>query len=214
MSDMTPSDKRLGLHEQAISAVLILMEQRRFQQATVDEVALAIDTPIERLRRLFPDDDALLIASIEQALVVLMDVSRRAVVQVDPDDALAQFTALADAYLDWAAVHHVQFRILSDCDPAFLLQTVTLKRYIDGMTDLMTRMMTRARDDGRLHPREDIPLLVLSARSYAYGLARMIVDGRMQDWAPDRDPVVMAKELSRDFVLRIARSSRQDPSNT
>lgn len=214
MSDMTVSDKRLGLHEQAISALLALTEERRFRLATVDEVAQAIDAPIERVRQLFPDDDALLAASIEQALVVLMDVCRRAVVQVDPRDALAQFLALGDAYLDWAALHRVQFRLLSDCDPAFLLRTETLRRYIDGLTDLMTRMMTRARDDGRLHPREDIPMLILSARSYAYGLARMIVDGRMQDWAPDSDPVVMAKALSRDFVVRIARSSRRDASNT
>lgn len=214
MSDITVSDKRLGLHEQAIAALLVLTEQRRSKLATVDEVAQAIDAPIDRMRHLFPDDDALLAASIEQSLVVLMDVCRRAVVQVDPGDALAQFMALGDAYLDWAALHRVQFRLLSDCDPAFLLQSETLRRYIDGLTDLMTRMMTRARDDGRLHPREDIPMLILSARSYAYGLARMIVDGRMQDWAPDSDPVVMAKALSRDFVVRIARSSRRDASNT
>lgn len=197
-----------GLHERAISAALMLVESRGTPPLSMAEVARALSEPEDKLRAMFPDERALLIASAEQALVLLMDGCTRAVVQVDPADPMAQFLTLGDTYLDWADRHPAQFRLLTDGSMLDSQAIPSLRRYSTALADLMVRMLTRARDDGHLHPREDIALLVLSARCYVTGLARMVLDGRLRDWAPDRDPLQTAKHLTHDFVRRMARSSQ------
>lgn len=197
-----------GLHERAISALLRLIDDRDACLPSLAEVARSINEPPARLNDIYDDNRALLITGIEQSLILLMDTCTRAVVKVDPKDPFAQFIALGNAYLDWADKHRIEFRMMSDGGVPHLLQEPSLRRYVESLTELMTRMMTRARDEGQLHPREDIALLVLSSRSYAYGLARMLVDGRMAEWAPERPPLATAKMLTLDFVTRIARSSK------
>src|SRR5690606_40161936 len=46
-------------------------------------------------------------------LVRLMDSCTKAVVKVNPNDAVGQFLALGKAYLRWAVDHRVQFRLIS-----------------------------------------------------------------------------------------------------
>ncbi|MFN3525370.1 MAG: TetR/AcrR family transcriptional regulator [Paracoccus sp. (in: a-proteobacteria)] len=200
------------LHEQALAATLHLVDEMQSHRPTIADVAARLDIPQSSLRTLFKDDTALLIAAAEQALVILIDNCTRAVVKVDPDDPVAQFVALGDVYIEWAGRHQAEFRLLSDSRLLDSLQTPALRRYLDSLANLMLRMLSRAKDQGRLHPREDTDMLALSARSFAFGVARMIVDGRMEEWAPGRDPVEAGKHLTRDFVRRMARSSQ--PQNT
>lgn len=185
-----------------------LIEQQQVCTLSLEDVAAALDEPVDRITGLFPDKDALMSAVVEHALILLIDTCTRVVVRADPKDPVAQFCALGDAYLDWAEAHMAEFRLVSDHRMIGLLIRPELRRYIDSVTELMTRMLTRAQAEGHLHPREDIPLMVLSARSYAYGLARMIVDGRMAEWAPEAPPLETSKRLAHDFVLRMARSSQ------
>lgn len=208
MNKIRYKDRSHGLHERAIAALLAKVEDRPVGLPTLDEVARVIGEPPERLHDLYDDSCALLFTSIEQALILLMDQCTRAVVKVDPADPLAQFVALAEAYLNWTDQHRAEFRLLSDGHTNGLRQMPDLRRYGDSIADLMTRMMTRAQAEGHLHPREDIAMLVLLSRSFAYGLARMLVDGRLAEWHPDADPLTTAKALGRDFVTRIARGSK------
>ena len=85
-----------GLHDRAISAAMTLVLDQRRQPPTIADIAEAVDEPVERVRALFADERALLVASVEQALVVLIDSCTRAVVRVDPDDPVAQFLSLGD----------------------------------------------------------------------------------------------------------------------
>ncbi|MEE2862262.1 MAG: TetR-like C-terminal domain-containing protein [Pseudomonadota bacterium] len=197
-----------ALHERAIDMAIVLIERRQTHNLRLEDVADALGEPIEKLTRLFSDEDALLAAVVEHALIILIDNCTRVVVRVDPNDPVGQFCALGDAYLDWADAHQAQFRLVSDHRMSGMLARPELRRYVDSITELMTRMLIRAQKGGQLHHKEDIPLMVLSARSFAYGLARMIVDGRMAEWAPEALPVDTAKRLAHDFVLRMARSSQ------
>ncbi|WP_405406459.1 TetR-like C-terminal domain-containing protein [Paracoccus sp. Ld10] len=197
-----------GLHDRAISAVITLVQDQRRYPPSLASIALAVDEPVEKVRALFHDDRALLVASVEQALIVLIDSCTRAVVQVDPDDPLAQFLSLGNTYLDWAYQHPAQFRLLQDCQMTNARNEPALRRYTDSITDLTVRMLARARDSGRLHPREDIAMLALSARCYVIGLARLVLDGRLVEYSPDGDSLTTAKLLTHDFVIRMARSSQ------
>lgn len=199
------------LHEQALLATLHLVDEMQSIRPSIADVAARLDVPQASLRSLFTDDRALLIAAGEQALVILIDDCTRAMAKVDPEDPVAQFTALGEIYLEWAGRHQAAFRLLSDSRLLDSLHIPSLRRYVDSLADLMQRMLSRARDQGRIHPQEDIDLIALSARSFAFGVASMIVDGRMEAWAPGRDPVEAGKHLTRDFVRRMACSGMPPP---
>lgn len=205
MSQTAPDFR--GLHERAIGAALMLVRLNQSRLPCLTEIAGLIDEPAERLEQMFGDERALVIASLEQALVHLMDISTRAVVQVDPDDPVAQFTALGEAYLDWAARHGTEFRLLAHNDLVDCMQEPTLRRYLDALTELTARMLKRGVEQGLIDPQDSIPTMVLSSRIFVYGLAHMVLDGRLQGW-PTGDPLANAKLLCRDMAQRMARGSR------
>lgn len=201
----------MSLHGRTLLTALEMIETRRTDHPSLDEVAAAMDMPLDQVRAIFPDIEAVMIAAAEQALVRLMDACVKAVVKVDPDDAVAQFGALGDAYIDWAVAHSTQFKMLSDPGTLDTLNIPNLRRYLDSLTELMTRMLERARDSGHLPKDENIPLMILSSRTFAFGLASMVIDERMSEWYPDRPPMDAAKIAMHDFVYRFARGSLRRP---
>lgn len=201
----------LGIHGQAVVATIEFMVDLGKRDPDLENVSRRIGVPVADLARIFPDDKSLLIAVAEQALVRLMDSCTKAVVKINPDDAVAQFLALGNAYVHWAADHRVQFQLITAHPSLNVMQVPQLRRYLDSVVDLMTRMLERARDAGRLRDNEDVPMIVLSSRAFAYGLARMVVDGRMEDLLPSRPPLEAADIAMADFVKRIARAATKRP---
>ncbi|MDB2551839.1 TetR/AcrR family transcriptional regulator [Paracoccus sp. (in: a-proteobacteria)] len=199
-----------SLHGRSIRAALDLLEESQSRRPTMAEIAKLVGVPAKDLHRIFPDDRSVLVAAAEQALVWLIDSSVKAVVQVDPDDSVAQFIALGETYIDWASANPSQFRLLQDERVLNAKATPQLSRYIDSMVDLMIRTLERARDAGRLKPDENIPLMALSSHAFVIGLGRMIVEGRLHDTLPDVpcfSAARIAKLALRDFVHRAARGS-------
>lgn len=203
--------KGLGLHGQAVVATIEMMADLSRRDPDLDHVAQRIGMPPGELRRIFPDDQSLLIAVAEQALVRLIDSCIKAVVKINPDDAVGQFLALGNAYIRWAADHRMQFRLITSHPTMDAMHVPELRRYLDSVADLMTRMLERARQAGRLREGEDVPMIVLSSRTFAYGLARMVVDGRMEGLLPSRDPIEAAELAMADFVKRFARATAKRP---
>lgn len=207
MSEHDDIMKGLGLHGQAVVAALEMMADLGRRSPDLEQVASRIGADPTTLRKIFPDDESLLFAVLEQALMRLMDSCTRAVVKIDPDDAVGQFLALGRAFIRWAADHRVQFRMITGHPKLNAGQVPELRRYLDSLVNLMTRMLERARDAGRLRDNENIPMLVLSSRIFAYGLAQMVADGRTDSWFPARTPQEAAEQALEDFVKRIARAS-------
>ena len=203
--------KGLGLHGQAVVATIEMMADLSRRDPDLDQVARRLGMPVRDLRRIFPDDQSLLIAVAEQALVRLIDSCIKAVVKINPDDAVGQFLALGNAYIRWAADHRMQFRLITGHPTLDAMRVPELRRYLDSLNDLMTRMLERARQAGRLRHNEDIAMIVLSSRTFVYGLARMVVDGRMEGLLPSRDPIEAAELAMADFVKRFARAAAKRP---
>ena len=84
MAKNLTSEPSLGLHERALLAGLDLLDARQAQVPALVEVATELDIPICDLGRLFPNEEALYCAAAENALLHLMDICTRSVVQVDP----------------------------------------------------------------------------------------------------------------------------------
>lgn len=174
-------------------------------------IAAHARVPLDEARRLFQDDEAVYIAAAEQALLWLNDRSVKAVVTVSPDDPLSQLGKLGEAYIDWAASNPDYFRLIAGSYGVNLIGNPRLQRYHDAMRELMQKMLERAQDNGHLAADENIPLMVISARSFGYGLARMIVDQRMGEWYPEVPPRQAAIDVLHDFMRRIARGSYPRP---
>lgn len=197
----------MGLHGRAIATTIEMMADLRRTDPDLADIARRMGICPDELRLIFPQHQDLLVAVAEQALIRLMDSCTKAVVQVDPDDAVGQFLALGKAYVRWAADHRMQFRLISGHPTLNARQDPRLRRYLDAIIDLMTRMLERARAAGRLREDEDIRMIVLSSQTFAYGLAHMVVDGQMKEWSASGDPVETAELAMVDFVKRFARTA-------
>ncbi len=196
-----------SLHERAMAASLHLTDSLG-KVPSLAQVVEMIDVPKASIDPVFAEGRDLLIAAIERSLTILIADCTSAVVKVDPDDPVAQFTAIGEAYLDWASRHPVQFRLMADTRRLDYRTVPQLRRYVDSLNQLMARLLLRARQQGRLHPREDVEMLVLSSRCFAMGVASMILDGRLDGRSAGADGLSAGKRLMRDFVLRMARSSK------
>lgn len=202
----------VSLHGRTIATLLDVLESSQTTLPQIEDLSEILGVSAQDLRKIFPNEHSVLVAAAEQALVRLMDACVKAVVKVDPQDSVAQFLALGEAYIEWADMHRAQFRLLSDDRMLNLLNVPSLRRYATSLDELMGRMLERARDAGHLAEDENIRLMVLSSRSFAYGLARMVVDQRMSEWYPDTPQVEAAKIALHDFVRRIARGSTRKPN--
>lgn len=207
MSTATYPTEGLGLNERAIATMLSMLTQDRRRAPSLTALADQMQLDPAELRRLFANEEAVLAATVEQALVRLLDACVKSVVKIDPDDALGQFGVLGEAYLDWATTYREHFLLLSDSNLFDVTQHPHLARYMDSVRELMQRMLERARDAGYLPNDENIEMLVLTSRTYAYGLARMVIDDRMREWCPGQDSMTMARAALHDFLHRIARGS-------
>lgn len=200
-------------HNRLLDAAMRLLRHPVIRVPELDEIAQEAGVEEQQARALFADSREVYEAAAERALLWLNDACIRAVVKVDPDDSMAQFGALGEAYIDWAVTNEPYFRLISGGQLVQLVGSPRLKRYHDAMRDLMFKMLERARDSGRLAADENIALMVISGRSFAYGLARMIVDGRMAEWYPEIPPMEAARQALHDYVLRTARGSMpRDPA--
>lgn len=197
----------VNLHERAMAASLQLTDSQG-RVPSLAQIAEVIDVPKTSIDPVFAEGRDLLIAALERSLTILIDDCTRAVVKVDPQDPVAQFTAIGEAYLEWTSRHPAQFRLLADTRRLDYRTVPQLRRYVDSLSELMSRLLLRAREQGRLHPREDVEMLVLSSRSFAMGAASMLLDGRLDGRLDGADGLGAAKRMMRDFVLRMARSSR------
>ena len=181
MSDETTTTyAKTALHERALQAGLDLLDQTQALSPRRADVAAALNVPLCEVEELFATDRALMQAAGENALLFLIDAATKAVVQADPEDPVAQFQALGHAYLRWAVSFPQQYRLLTEGRVIDLLEIPDLRRYSDSVHNLMVQMLGRARDAGQLHPREDVALLAVTSRTFAHGMARMIIDGRMR----------------------------------
>lgn len=204
--------KGLGLHGQAVVATIETMVEQGRQEPDLSHIAARVGVPVGDLRQIFPDNQSLLIAVAEQALVRLMDSCTKAVVKIDPNDVVAQLLAIGKAYVRWASDYRVQFRLITSHPLLDAMQIPQLRRYLDSVNALMTKMLLRAHSEGHLRDDEDIAMIVLSSQTFAYGLARMVVDGRMKGLFPQEDPLEAADYAMVDFVRRFARAAAKRPS--
>lgn len=203
-STSQPRPERASLHARAIEALLSQLDQQRGQVPSMDMVADRLGITISDLRSVFPDLQSVLDAAAEEALLRLFDTAVRSMVAVDADDYLRQFSALGEAFIDWALMNPAHFLLTMDRDLVNLKDNPTLARYHEALRNLLSQLLKRALDSGQIRPDTDIGLVILNARAMAYGLARMVIDRHMAEWYPGEDPVAAIKRGMRAYIEQVA----------
>lgn len=170
---------------------------------TTAEVARHLGKDEEQVTSVFRDDRHLLEAALENAMVLLTDQCVTSVVKIDPEDPLAQFIALADAYIEWADRHPAEFFILGNIPANSTVACGNLLRYEQSIHALMLRMLKQAQAKGMIEPDADIKLLVTVSRSFAYGVAQKMISGNIARWMETDCSLTTARKALHLFIRKI-----------
>lgn len=199
---MRNSDQRgRTLYAGAVDAATTIIAQSG-RVPDLAELATILSVTETTLAQIFTEDDSLTNAIAENAMLLLYDRFVRSVVKADANDPIAQFHALADAYIEWAYDHPREFRIIGSMPGADFQNNDLLMRHEKSIHALMLRLLTSAQNNGRLAKDENLPMLIAIAHTYAYGVASKMLLGDLTRWAPGLDELELARHALRIFIQK------------
>jgi AcrR family transcriptional regulator len=199
-----------NLVEALIAATVELIEERGVEQLSVREVAKRAGVSPGAPFRHFRSKTALVTAVAEQAMDRLTESVARAVSEVDSSDPAAAFEAIGQGYLEWALANPTHFQIISSRTLIDFEASSSLRDQNGAIRETMVELLTRAQHQSRLAPDVDLNHLVLAARAYVYGLARMAIDGHFPEWHPSEPAPVAVRRALRLFMGQMIVPPKRD----
>ncbi|MCB8819428.1 TetR/AcrR family transcriptional regulator [Microvirga rosea] len=199
-----------NLVEALIAATVELIEERGVEQVSVREVAKRAGVSPGAPFRHFRSKTALLTAVAEQAMDRLTESVAKAVSEASSDDPAAAFEAIGHGYLEWALANPTHFQIISSRTLIDFEASASLRDKNAAIRETMVELLTQAQHQGRLAPDVDLNHLVLAARAYVYGLARMAIDGHFPEWHPSEPPAIAVRRALRIFMGQMIVSTKSD----
>jgi hypothetical protein len=133
-----------------------------------------------------------------------------AVSEVDSADPAAAFEAIGQGYLEWALANPTHFQIISSRTLIDFEASTSLRDQNRAIRETMVELLTHAQRQGRLTLEVDLDHLVLAARAYVYGLARMAIDGHFPEWHPAEPPATAVRRALRIFMRQMIVSPKSD----
>jgi AcrR family transcriptional regulator len=171
-----------NLTSELIAATIALIEEEGVEALSVRAVARKLGVSPGAPFRHFSSKAELLAAVAEQATTRLranIDAALERKAESRPIEALQ---AMGEAYLRWAAENPTHFQIVSSrtlVDVANMPSAAADNAYIRAR---MEQLIRDAQNAGDIAKDLDVSQLLLSIRAFAYGLARMRVDGHLPEW--------------------------------
>lgn len=190
-----------SLYKDAVSTATMLAAATN--HPTTAQVARHMGANEDEMSLAFPKDQDLMEAALENAMVLLHDQCVKFVVRADADDPLSQFTALADAYIEWAHDHPQEFAILGNIPAHAAPKSGNLLRYETALHQLMFRLLTRARQLGLMQQEDDISLVIATSRSFAYGVAGKMLSGNLSRWTGTTSDLEVARAALHLFTRNV-----------
>ena len=192
-----------GLVEAMIAATVELIEERGAEDVSVREAAKRAGVSPGAPFRHFKSKTALMTAVAEQSTLRLVAAIGRELPKGPIDDPVAALQAMGHGYVRWAVDNPTHFRIVSSRTLIDFKSSAVLVGENARLRQTMAGIFRRARDLGRLPADSDLDLVLLSTRAFAYGLARMYVDGQFPDWHPNEPPVQAMMRAVDAYVARL-----------
>lgn len=188
------------LHADAVEAATQLILQRH--RPTNADVARQIGADEADFSDVFADNQQLIDAVLESAMVRLHDQCVRQLVKAPTDDPVAQLTAITDAFLDWAHENPAEYAILGDIPADLTPQSGNLLRYESSMHNFMLRVLVQAQSAGKLDPLIDPMLLIATIRSLAFGVANKMLSGNLTRWTGTSSGIDAGRAALRLFLTK------------
>jgi AcrR family transcriptional regulator len=204
-----------NLIEALLAATIEIIEERGVEHVSVREAAKRAGVSPAAPFRHFSTKTALMTAVAEQAMDRLTAAVETAVREVAGESPLVRFEAIGRAYLGWASANPTHFQIISSRSLIDFAGSKRLRCANEDIRRLMIDLLTEARKEGSLPSGLDFEQLVLSARAFVYGLARMSIDGHFPEWHTSEPPeAAMPKALALflDLIKRASVAGEQTPS--
>lgn len=155
-------------------------------QPDLARIAAQVNVPLDSARQIFPDDDALGAAVVQQQMVRLTDYIGRQTASAPPDDVMAQLHALAHAYVDWCFANPVGNRLLSSASIMTTSCQNEVERFSSSIHDLARAMLERAKTEGRLPPCADVAGILLTLRVLTLGIGTLESLDQVRHWTGGR----------------------------
>lgn len=187
-----------NLREALIAATIAIIDERGVEHVSVREAAKRVGVSPGAPFRHFPTKTALMTAVAEQAMSRLTSMVDTGLA-VAGDQPLERFEAIGRAYLDWALQNPTHFQIISSRTLIDFNGSERLRRDNDAIRHVMEDLLAEATRHGLLAAGADSTSLVLSARAFVYGLARMYIDGHFPEW--DTSGVAPETAMKRALAL-------------
>jgi AcrR family transcriptional regulator len=192
-----------GLAEALIAATVQIIEERGAEHVSVREASKRAGVSPGAPFRHFRSKTALLTAVAEQAMDRLTEAVAKAQSEVHGADPVVAFEAIGQGYLEWAIANPTHFQIISSRTLIDFDASDSLRDQNEAIRRKMIGLLAQAQRQGRLAPDADFDHLVLAARAFVYGLARMVIDGHFPHWHPSEPPSVAVRRVLRLFMSRM-----------
>ncbi|MER8466223.1 TetR/AcrR family transcriptional regulator [Mesorhizobium sp. M1396] len=192
-----------NLRDTLIDAAIQLVEEGGPDNVSVREAAKRAGVSPGAPFRHFQSKTALLTAVAEQAMSRLTEAVANALSEVDSADPVVAFEAIGQGYLEWAIANPTHFQIISSRTLIDFDGSDSLRGQNEAIRRKMIDLLTQAQQQGRLAANTDFDHLVLAARAFVYGLARMAVDGHFPQWHPSEAPSLAVRKALHLFISRM-----------
>jgi AcrR family transcriptional regulator len=199
-----PSYHHGNLVEALIAATIDLIEERGVEHVSVREAAKRAGVSPGAPFRHFSTKAALMTAVAEQAMARLTEAVLAGIEATRDEGPMVRFEAIGRAYLKWACANPTHFQIISSRQLIDFHKSERLVRANNDIRALMQELLAEATEKGLLPPGTDHELLLLSARAFVYGLARMFVDGHFPEWHETETPEAAMQQALVLFMRRIS----------
>jgi AcrR family transcriptional regulator len=154
--------------------------------------------------RHFKSKAELLTAVAEQSMSRLTSAVEAELAQCENPDPVAKLHAVGRGYLRWALGNPTHFQIISSRTLIDFHGSESLVAQNEAIRLLLLDIVAEGQAQGRIRRDSSPHELVIDARAFAYGLARMAVDGHFREWAITGNPEVETDAALTRYVRMLA----------
>jgi AcrR family transcriptional regulator len=196
-----------SLVEALIAAAVDLIAAEGVEALSLRDVSKRVGVSPGAPFRHFKNKTQLLTAVAEQSMSRLtqaIELAHGACKDVDP---IARLTAVGHGYLNWALGNPTHFQVISSRTLIDFSGSTLLVEQNEAIRELMLAIVAEGQAAGRIRCDATSHDIVVSARAFGYGLARMAVDGHFPEWHVTGDPR-QAAEHALDLYIAMLQPAR------
>jgi AcrR family transcriptional regulator len=202
-----------NLTDALVAAAVELIETRGVENLSLRDVSKRVGVSPGAPFRHFKSKAELLKAVAEQSMWRLTEAVEKALIACKDDDPIRRLKAIGHGYLDWALGNPTHFQIISSRTWIDFQGSKTLVKQNEDIRQLMLEIVAKGQATGQIRKDASPHEVVVNARAFAYGLARMAVDGHFPEWRVTGAPRKAAERALR-FYVRMLMPVRADEKDS